>query len=64
MKFNKIIASLSMSLLATATLAGGTHAGGHDDEAIGKPGVATKVTRTVTIEMRDDMKFHTDNFEF
>lgn len=63
MKFNKIIASLSMSLLATATLAGGTHAGGHDDEAIGKPGVATKVTRTVTIEMRDDMKFHTDNFD-
>jgi uncharacterized cupredoxin-like copper-binding protein len=63
MKFNQIIASLSMSLLATATLAGGTHAGGHDDEAIGKPGVATKVTRTVTIEMRDDMKFHTDNFD-
>jgi uncharacterized cupredoxin-like copper-binding protein len=63
MKFNQIIASLTMSLLATATLAGGTHAGGHDDEAIGKPGVAAKVIRTVTIEMRDDMKFHSDKFD-
>jgi uncharacterized cupredoxin-like copper-binding protein len=63
MKFNQIITSLLISLLATATLAGGTHAGGHDDEAIGKPGVAGKVTRTVTIDMRDDMKFRTDMVE-
>ena len=60
MKFNQIIATLSLSFLATAALSAGSHAGGHDDEAIGKPGVATKVTRTVTIDMRDDMKFHTD----
>ena len=59
MKFNHIIATLSMTLIATAALASGKHAGGHDDEAIGKPGVASKVTRTVTIDMRDDMKFHT-----
>lgn len=63
MKFNHIIATLSMTLIATAALASGTHAGGHDDEAIGKPGVASKVTRTVTIDMRDDMKFHTDIVE-
>ena len=63
MKFNKIIATLSASFLATAALAAGSHSGGHGDEAIGKPGVAAKVTRTVTIDMRDDMKFHTDIFD-
>jgi uncharacterized cupredoxin-like copper-binding protein len=63
MKLNQIIAVLSFSLMATAALAAGNHAGGHDDEAIGKPGAAAKVTRTVTIDMRDDMKFHTDIIE-
>lgn len=63
MKFNQIIATLSLSFLATAATAAGSHAGGHDDEAIGKPGTAAKVTRTVTIDMRDDMKFHTDIFD-
>lgn len=52
-----------MSLFATVSLAGGTHAGGHSEEAIGKPGVAAKVTRTVSIDMRDDMKFYTDVIE-
>ena len=59
MKFNQLIAALTISLLATATLAGGKHAGGHDEEAVGKPGIAAKVTRTVYIDMRDDMRFHT-----
>jgi uncharacterized cupredoxin-like copper-binding protein len=63
MKFNHIITTLSLSFLTTAVLAAGSHAGGHDDEAIGKPGVAGKVTRTVTIDMRDDMKFRTDMVE-
>ena len=39
-------------------MASGSHAGGHGDDAIGKPGVASKVTRTVNIDMTDDMKFH------
>jgi uncharacterized cupredoxin-like copper-binding protein len=38
-------------------MASGTHAGGHDDEAIGKPGVAAKVTRTVSVDMTDNMRF-------
>lgn len=39
--------------------AGGTHAGGHgpDDEAIGKPGVATRASRTVSVDMTDAMRF-------
>ena len=63
MKFNSIFAALSISFLATTAMASGKHAGGHDDEAIGKPGVAAKVTRTVNVDMRDDMKFHSSIFE-
>ena len=63
MKFNSIFAALSISFLATAAFASGKHAGGHDDEAIGKPGIAAKVTRTVNVDMRDDMKFHSSVFE-
>ncbi|MGE8318939.1 MAG: cupredoxin domain-containing protein [Comamonas sp.] len=47
-----------------AALAAGSHAGGHghghgagDETAIGKPGVAAKATRTVTVEMSDTMRF-------
>lgn len=46
-------------LLSLTAVASGNHAGGHGEAAIGKPGVASNVTRTVNIEMRDDMKFHT-----
>ena len=53
-----LIAALAMS---SATFAGGTHAGGHghdsDERAIGKPGVASKASRTVTIEMTDNMRY-------
>jgi uncharacterized cupredoxin-like copper-binding protein len=63
MKFNQIIATFAFSFLATAAMAGGSHGGGHDDTAVGKPGVASKVTRTVNVDMRDDMKFHTDIFD-
>jgi uncharacterized cupredoxin-like copper-binding protein len=59
MKFNKIFTMLAISLLATAAMAAGNHAGGHDDGAVGKPGIASKATRTVYIDMRDDMRFHT-----
>jgi len=48
----------SMTLTATAALATGTHAGGHDhDDAIGKPGIASKATRTVHVDMTDRMRF-------
>jgi uncharacterized cupredoxin-like copper-binding protein len=60
MMLNRFISILSLSIIATTAWAAGNHAGGHDDEAIGKPGIATKVSRTVTIDMRDDMKFHAD----
>jgi len=49
-----------LALAAAAASASGTHAGGHGhdaDEAIGKPGVAAKATRTVNVDMTDSMRF-------
>ena len=50
---------------AFAAIASGTHAGGHGhaDEAIGKPGGATKVTRTIKVDMTDAMRFTPANIE-
>jgi uncharacterized cupredoxin-like copper-binding protein len=46
------------ALWASAASASGTHAGGHDEsEAIGKPGVAAKVKRTINVDMTDAMRF-------
>lgn len=53
--------AVSAVCLSTSAFAGGNHAGGHDhdhgDDAIGKPGVAAKVTRTITVEMSDAMRY-------
>lgn len=49
-----------MTLAAAGASAAGTHAGGHGhdaDEAIGKPGVAAKATRTINVDMTDTMRF-------
>ena len=66
----KIKPILSTTLLGVAIASGaawgaGDHAGGHDhggDEAIGKPGVAAKVNRTITVDMTDAMRFSPANF--
>ena len=49
-----------VALAAAGASASGTHAGGHGheaDEAIGKPGVASKTTRTINVDMADSMRF-------
>lgn len=50
-----------------AALASGTHAGGHghgaEETAIGKPGVAAKAGRTVSIEMNDSMRYTPSNIQ-
>ena len=53
------IPGIFLALTSLNALAAGTHAGGHghDDEAIGKPGLASKVTRTVKVDMLDTMRF-------
>ena len=56
----KIIALLMFAVTGLA-YASGTHSGGHghdtDETMIGKPGTAGKVTRTITINMGDDMRY-------
>lgn len=58
--FQKTMALMALTL-SGAVFAGGSHGGGHghDDEetAIGKPGVAVKVNRTITIDMNDNMRY-------
>jgi uncharacterized cupredoxin-like copper-binding protein len=47
-----------ITLTSTAAFAAGKHAGDHGhDDAIGKPGIASKATRTVNVEMSDGMRF-------
>lgn len=53
----KILLALPCALLSLSAFAAGSHAGGHDDEAIGKPGVASNVTRTIKVDMTDAMRF-------
>lgn len=59
MKIPLLIAALVTANFAQAAMAGGGHADGHhgDDGAIGKAGDAAKVTRTITVDMTDAMRF-------
>lgn len=56
----QVMALMTMAL-SSAAFAGGNHAGGHshgdEETAIGKPGVAAQVNRTITIEMNDSMRY-------
>ena len=53
----KLIAACAILAGASGTFAAGNHADGHGTQAIGKPGIAAKVTRTITIDMTDAMRF-------
>ncbi len=61
MKPRNLLIAVPSLLMALTAMASGTHAGGHDDEAIGKPGMASKVTRTITMDMADSMRFSVPN---
>ena len=61
MKPTQFLAALPAIFLAVSAIASGSHSGGHDEEAIGKAGVASGITRTVHINMTDDMRFHAPN---
>lgn len=49
--------TLALALATGASFASGSHAGGHDESAVGEPGQAAKVNRTVKIAMTDNMRF-------
>ena len=56
--FSTILVAAAFAAISTGALASGSHGGGHSEEtAIGKAGVATKNTRTVTVEMADNMRY-------
>ena len=70
MKFTRSTISQLFAMVALATsgtaFASGTHAGGHGDggeTVIGKPGVAAKASRTITIEMSDNMRYTPSNIQ-
>lgn len=56
-----ILFAITALALPGATLASGNHSHEHqqdsEETAIGKPGVAAGVTRTITVEMNDSMRF-------
>jgi len=55
----KLIAACAMLTGATAVFPAGNHTGGHAhaEDSIGKAGDASKVSRTVTVDMSDTMRF-------
>lgn len=59
MKLRTNLLTLSIALFGTAALASGNHAGGHAhaEDAVGKPGKAANVNRTIQIDMSDAMRF-------
>ena len=59
MKLKTLVVGLLATLLASTAFASGEHAGGHHNDAgaIGQPGKATKVSRTITVDMTDTMRF-------
>ena len=68
MRFSKSIQSAGYTTIVAAFLttsaaafASGNHAGGHDESPIGKPGLSTKIQRTITIEMSDNMRYSPEN---
>ena len=62
MKIRNILIAIPSVFFAITALAAGSHGGGHGEAAIGTPGVAAKVTRTVVVDMKDDMRFHSSVF--
>ena len=59
MRTRTIFVAAALLAVSLAAQASGTHAGGHAHEgpSIGEPGLAAKVSRTVTIDMQDNMRF-------
>ena len=54
---------LALFVSSSVALASGNHAGGHGESAIGKPGVAAKVNRTIAVEMSDAMRYTPSDIE-
>jgi uncharacterized cupredoxin-like copper-binding protein len=53
------LVAAALCFAAFSAQAGGTHADnhGHSESTIGKPGKMSQVTKTITVDMGDDMRF-------
>ncbi len=64
-KHIRLVVLLSFLGFAGSTWSAGNHAGGHshspDNNAIGQPGQASQVTRTIQVDMSDSMRFSPSN---
>ena len=58
-----VTVALSIGAVAPIAQATGSHAGGHDESAIGEPGKAASVTRTVAVDMSDAMRYTPPHIE-
>ncbi|WP_295754481.1 cupredoxin family protein [Undibacterium sp.] len=56
-----IVTALSLGITAQVSFAHDEHSHDHDSDAIGKPGVASASTRTVNVNMTDNMRFTPSN---
>lgn len=55
--------ALTYTLTSANALADGKHAHSHDEQAVGKPGIATATTRKVDVNMSDKMRFTPSSFD-
>ncbi|MET4578236.1 cupredoxin domain-containing protein [Ottowia thiooxydans] len=63
---NHRLLGAALFVASGAVVASGNHAGGHgavEETAIGKPGIAAKVSRSITIEMNDNMRYTPSNIQ-
>ena len=69
--FRRLSTTLLALALSGTAFAAGNHAGGHhhghasnaDETAIGKPGVAAKVNRTIAVDMADTLRYTPSNIQ-
>lgn len=63
----RTLSLIALLILTSNSIAGGNHIGGHghgdEESAIGKPGMTAKVSRTITIEMGDNMRYTPANIQ-
>ena len=55
--------ALALAFATPIAIAAGQHAGGHGESAIGEPGKAARVNRTVHVDMSDAMRFSPSSIE-
>lgn len=56
-RLRTITLGLLLGAASAASFASGAHAGAHEGNAIGRPGKAANVSRTIKVDMTDNMRF-------